>query len=276
MTDEQPDHPAKFSRPILDEIRRLLRAEALRLVELEQAETRRLQVLDPFAGIGRIHELLNEHDTTGVELELEWARQHPRTHAGDATNLPASWTGLFDAVATSPVYPNRMTDTYDGKGKCRSCAGTGKSPMAMPGQAGVVPCAKCEGTGVDQSKRYTYRIYLGRPLSHGSSASMKWGPAYRSLHLCALIEMVRVVREDRLLIINMSNHFKTIGPKANRRQVEVEVVEWWLQKGLELGCRVEAVLPVETQRMGNGANRDDRADNEKIIVLRTPAERRLL
>lgn len=262
VTTAPLDHPAKFSAPILAEIRRLLRQEADRVGE------RRLQVLDPFAGIGRIHELLDEHDTTGVELEAEWASQHRRTHRGDATNLPAGWSGIFDAVATSPVYPNRMTDTYDGKGKCRTCAGAGVKDGA--------PCAKCEGTGVDQSKRYTYRIYLGRPLSAGSSASMKWSPEYRSLHLCALIEMIRVTREDRLLIINMSNHFKTIGPKANRKQVEVEVVEWWLGKGLELGCRVEAVLPVETQRMGNGANRDDRADNEKIIVFRTPAERRLL
>lgn len=268
MADPPIDHPAKFSRPILDELRRLLRAEATRLRELGEVDGRRLQVLDPFAGVGRIHELLDEHDTTGVDLEPEWATQHPRTHCGDATRLPAGWTGFFDAVATSPVYPNRMTDTYDGKGKCRTCAGSAEKDGE--------PCPKCNGTGIDQSKRYTYRIYLGREPSPGSACTMKWGPEYRSLHLCALIEMIRVVREDRLVIINMSNHFKTIGPKANRRQVEVEVVEWWLQKGLELGCRVDAVLPVETQRMGNGANRDDRAESEKLIVFRTPAERRLL
>jgi phage-related protein len=44
---------------------------------------------------------------------------------------------------------------------------------------------------------------------------------------------------------------------------------------LELGCRVDAVLPIETSRMGNGANGQDRAETEKLLVLRTPVERRL-
>jgi hypothetical protein len=265
------DHPAKFSQPVLDAIRSELRKEA------DRRGMQRLHVVDVFAGVGRIHELLGEFDTVGVELEPEWAHAHERTVVGDATSLPASWSGLFDAVATSPVYPNRMSDTYDGKGKCRTCQGTG---TVRSGGRGCIPvtdseCLKCAGTGVDQSKRYTYRIYLGRMPSPGSACVMKWGPEYRNLHLCALIEMVRVVREDGLLLINMSNHLRTVGAKGRRQQVEVEVVEWWLGKVLELGCRVDAVLPIETSRMGNGANGQDRAETEKLLVLRTPVERRL-
>src|SRR3982750_3152473 len=67
-------------------------------------------VLDPFAGIGRIHQLEDLDRgiiTEGVEIEPEWAALDPRTRLGDATALPEHWAAAFDAVVTSPCYGNR-------------------------------------------------------------------------------------------------------------------------------------------------------------------------
>ena len=96
MSDAKPEHPAKFSASILEVLNDVVMREAERIEA-------RLRVLDPMAGVGRIHELdaLSVFDTVGVELESEWATQHPRTVVGDATALRFA-DCTFDAVVTSP------------------------------------------------------------------------------------------------------------------------------------------------------------------------------
>jgi len=46
------------------------------------------EVLDPFAGVGKVHELRDlvdwEMHTVGIEIEPEWATIHPDTFIGDA------------------------------------------------------------------------------------------------------------------------------------------------------------------------------------------------
>ncbi len=130
------------------------------------------RVLDPFAGTGRIHDLPNE--TTGVEIEPEWAELHPNTLVGDATNLPFH-DGEFDAIVTSPTYGNRLADTYDAP---------------------------------DPENRHSYRIDLGRDLTDGSSAGLQWGDAYRDLHRLAWAEAVRVLRPGGRFVLNIKDHIR--------------------------------------------------------------------
>ena len=84
MPDETqiPEHPAKFSNPILAVINEVLAEESKR-------QGRPYSVLDPMAGVGRIHELDHRYisETIGVEIEPEWAAAHPGTEVGDATAL---------------------------------------------------------------------------------------------------------------------------------------------------------------------------------------------
>jgi hypothetical protein len=94
----QTSHPARFSAPVLAVIASIVEQEAQHL-------GRPMRLLDPFAGIGGIHTLSTDsaHEqgdlwgpmtsriiTVGIELEAEWACQHPRTIVGDARALPFS------------------------------------------------------------------------------------------------------------------------------------------------------------------------------------------
>lgn len=57
-------HPAKFSDEVLNIIRKML------YEDIEDAPF--VTILDPFAGVGRVHELMA--DTYGIEIEPAWAR----------------------------------------------------------------------------------------------------------------------------------------------------------------------------------------------------------
>jgi hypothetical protein len=155
-------HPAKFTDTVIAEIDKRL------FDHLERGDT----ILDPFAGTGRIHRLDHRYTTFGLEIEPDWAKQHPRTIQGDALALPFI-DRSFDAVVTSPTYGNRLADTYDGR---------------------------------DGSRRHTYRIDLGRLPHAGSSATLQWGDAYREFHVQAWKEATRVAR--KLVMINVSNHIR--------------------------------------------------------------------
>ena len=244
-------HPAKFSAPVLRQIRRLVEDEADRL-------GRPVNVLDPFAGVGGIHDLASDNVcTVGIELEPEWAAAHDRTEVGDALALPSWWTGEFDVVATSVCYGNRMADLYDGAGTCRACEGSG-----VDDEFGE-PCSRCDGKGHDQSRRMTYRLSLGRELSAGSAAGLQWGPGYKEFHLEAIVEWERVLVEDGLLVLNTSNHV---------RDKELQLVtEWFVQTLCSRGWRLLGAFPVETRRFGLGANRWARDGFEMVTVARRPA-----
>lgn len=174
-------HPAKFSDSILETIAGEL------FWELADRGLERIRVLDPFAGVGRVHELADEQiETVGIELEPEWAAAHPSTLVGDARNLPFErWS--FDAIVTSPTYGNRMADHHEAR---------------------------------DESKRMTYRHVLGRPLTEGNSGAMQWGDAYRSLHVQAWREARRVLCPGGIFVLNASNHIRK---KAEVRVVEWHV-----------------------------------------------------
>lgn len=184
-------------------------------------------VLDPFAGTGRIHGL-GRDDTIGIEIEPEWANLHPRTLTGDATEL-AFPDETFGAVATSPCYGNRMADLYDGR---------------------------------DGSRRYTYRIALGRLPSANSAAALQWGEAYRELHRDAWEEAWRVLRPGGVILVNVADHIR-----RGQRQ-PVTAFHWEaLQR---TGFTPLRIHRIPTPGMRHGANRELRTDGEMLLVLRKP------
>lgn len=155
-------HPAAFSISVLRVIRELLEGYAGK-------------VLDPFAGTGKIH-LLREFgfDTTGIEIEKEWASLSEFTEVGTALKTRFR-KGTFDAIATSPTYGNRLADSYD---------------------------------ATDPDQRHSYHFELGHKPSEGSSAVLPWGDEYEVFHLKAWKEAVRVLKPNGRFILNIKDHIR--------------------------------------------------------------------
>lgn len=212
-------HPAVFSSAILPALAGLLGPEHKR-------------VLDPFAGVGRVHELPGmvewEMRTWGVELEPEWARLHPGTQVGNALDLPFD-EGWFDAVVTSPTYGNRLADHHNAR---------------------------------DGSLRRSYTHDLGRKLSEDNSGVLHWGPQYREFHERAWRETARVLRAGGRLLLNISDHIR-----RGRRQY---VASWHTQTLLEMGFALVDAARVVTPRLRAGANGQSRVSAELVLAFDLP------
>lgn len=210
-------HPAKFSDEVLAEMAKFIPDHSY--------------VLDPFAGIGRVHELARDGaaiHTIGIEIEPDWAKEHPDTKVADATELPFD-DEIFDIVATSPTYGNRMADSHNAQ---------------------------------DDSKRVTYTHVIGHKLKANNSGAMQWGDKYRQLHLKAWREVRRVLKPNGLFLLNVSDHIR--GGNV------VDVTGWHKQVVEELGFECLEVRPILTRRMRFGANADARVANEMLFVFRRP------
>lgn len=182
-------HPAPFSRELMPVFAELLNKHGF---------DRDLGIiLDPFAGIGRVHELQNAGFTTiGVELEPEWAEQHPCTRVGNALDL-VFVDDAFDAIVTSPTYGNRMADHH---------------------------------RALDKSHRRTYKHYLERDLDPANSGQLQWGEEYREFHAAAWAEAVRVLRPEGLFLLNIKDHQRD----KKRAHVSVWHYQTLRSLGLEL------------------------------------------
>lgn len=157
-------HPATYSEAILNVFASYMRPNT--------------NVLDPFAGIGTIHSLGERCSlrTFGIELEQEWADHHPRTVCCDARRADEQFPpAMFDVIATSPAYGNRMADHHDAR---------------------------------DGSHRNTYKHMLGRDLSDGSSAAMQWGPEYRALHAEVWSVVCTRLKPGGLFLLNIKDHIR--------------------------------------------------------------------
>lgn len=210
-------HPAKFSDPLMPIFDTHLRREDK-------------DILDPFAGTGRIHELAFQgRHTTGIEIEAEWAGLHPGTICANSLELMAEWRALerplFDAVVTSPCYGNRMADHHDAR---------------------------------DTSKRNTYRHALGRPLSAGSAGSLQWGEDYVKFHETAWKLVWLNLRPNGRFILNVKDHIR----KGQRQQVTA----WHDETVRELGFQLIARVNVELTGNGFGANGGVRVPYETVLV----------
>jgi len=211
--EQSKAHPATFSTPILTAIDELLRDDGV--------------VLDPFAGVGKIHQLARPHRRTiGIELEPEWAGKHPDTICGDARNLLALVAGMgVDQIATSPTYGNRMADKHE---------------------------------ATDASDRATYRHRLGRPLTDGNTGGMQWGDDYRTLHAAVWGAAVDVLPVGGLFILNIKDHV--------RGGVVQEVTSWHVSVLHSLGLHQTGVRHVVTSGLAQvGDNDGDRAGVESVI-----------
>ncbi len=204
-------HPAKFGQRHLHLIVDIL------------GDNPELNVLDPFAGVGTIHQL--PYFTRGVELEPEWADQHPQTVVGDALKTEFD-DACFDAVVTSPCFGNRMADNFEAK---------------------------------DDSIRHTYRQYLGRTPTDGSSAVLQWGDEYRNFHKKAWVEAKRVLVPHGKLVINIKNHVRA-------GQIQ-KVTEWHVEACREIGFQLTDRIQVPLPGLRHGENHEKRLPHETLLVF---------
>ncbi len=154
-----PPHPATYPEAVMAIFRELIAGGS--------------RVLDPFAGVGTIHELRPDCLTSGIEIEAEWAAASEHTLHGDSRTVMAGIpAGSFDVVATSPAYGNRLADPYY--------------------------------EASDAHARRSYALDLGRPLSDGSGAGCEFDTdgTYEELHEAIWAEAARVVRPGGLFLLN--------------------------------------------------------------------------
>lgn len=211
-------HPAVFSSPLLPVFKKMLD---------KYLHTTPIHVLDPFAGIGRIHELASDGIFTyGLEIAPKWAACHPNTKCGDVLQLRKYYRRKFDAIVTSPCYGNRFADHHNAR---------------------------------DGSHRRSYFHDYGPDLPFENNAGvMHWGDEYREFHELAWLRVNSVLRNGGLFILNIKNHI---------RDGEVQrVAEWHVKQLQALGLKKLTKVTVHTTLMKAGENRDLRFP-ERIYVF---------
>lgn len=261
MTSPTILHPAKFSKGFIEIFREIL------MEHLQQPWRYDTPlVLDPFAGVGSIHQLRPQFATFGIEIEKEWADCSDFTFLGDSTRMPDYWNGMFQAVVTSPTYGNRMADHHE-RGYCTECDGVGTFRIEVTKMGDseekwlVENCSKCGGTGKESSKRNTYRHVLGRPLNPKNTGMYQYTQStYKKLHGQVYVECHRVLESGGLMIVNLSDHI--------RQGQIMPVVAWHAAELRRLGFSYIKTEDVQTPRLGFGENRKVRVDSEQILIFR--------
>lgn len=241
-------HPAPYSANILV----LLDKE---LTKYAQDHGSCLKVLDPQAGIGRIHQLTAPNiETVGVEIEWEWASYVPGTIQADATRLPFK-DNSFQIGCSSYTYGNRFADHHHAR---------------------------------DGSDRDSYTHNL-RALTGDKTRQLKaqntggyyaWQSQYWTLHYQITSEVFRVVSD--VFLLNVSNFYRTVSGKPrdiayhiiveeNKRSCKyvVDVEQMHLDICTDLGWKLDTEWSVATPRQRKGAN-PHRFDHETVFRLVKP------
>lgn len=220
--ERKPVHPSPFSEAVLAFV-----AQSGLLPE-------RGLLLDPFAGVGRIHWLATERrKTVGVEIEPEWAACHPSTICGNALDLPFEDSSV-DCVLTSPCYGNRMSDRH-------------------------------HATDGSTRRSYTHDLRrmtgdLDRELQPENSGVLyAWQSEYWEFHKRAWSEVLRVLKPGRRFLLNVSDFFRSgeLVPLAKNHAILC----------CELGFELIEEHPIETRRYRYGANSELRAAYEVVLEL---------
>lgn len=213
-------------------------------------------VVDPFAGLGLDLDRWGRRDVKGIELEPEWSAVSKRVKQGNALHRK-SYPRKVGSIVTSPCYGNRLADKYLGP-QCGVCGGEGK--VFDETDLSMAECPRCGGNGRDGRRRFGYAISLGRPVSEGSAASLQWGPKYRAFHRDWLRLIASILDPgERRLVLNMSDH-----PRDKKRQY---VVHWWVMAAHDEGFRMVEAYPADTSRIGLGANKENLASVEMVLVF---------
>lgn len=192
-------------------------------------------LFDPFCGVGGISYLRTlgfKGRLVGTEIEPEWANQSRDVgiECLSASLFDAAFDHCsFDGICTSPSYGNRLADHHEAK---------------------------------DGSKRHTYRHYLGRPLSGGSSAGLQWGDKYRAFHVEAWRLCYGLLVPGGVFVLHISDHI--------RKGEAQHVPERHLNALSECGLVLEASSQVKASRIRHGANHAARLPYEHIFVFRKP------
>lgn len=197
-------------------------------------------ILDPFAGIGRVHQLATVSlRTVGIEIEPEWAAAHPNTICGNALALPFE-PESFDGAVTSPVYGNRFSDSHNAK---------------------------------DGTLRRSYTHDLRRTTQdperklHPDNAGTlyAWQAKYWKFHVRAWGEVLRVLKPGAPFILNVSDFYRTTQSHGRKR---LPVARTHARTCVELGFELVRAYPIETPRMRFGENHESRAPFEYVLHLR--------
>lgn len=184
------------------------------------------KILDCFAGTGKLKTI--RPNAVLLEIEPEWAEMSGAI-VGDATCMPFE-DRSFDAVCTSPTYGNRMADSF------------------------------VDHKPEKKYKRNTYTHCLGRKLSDNNSGSMQWGEKYRALHEKAWSEVKRVLKQNGVFVLNISDHI--------RNGEIVRVSDWHKETILNIGFKLVDSIQIETPRNRFGANSKARVGFENIFVFK--------
>lgn len=239
-------HPARFNDRLLEAIGDMLTPYGP------------LDILDPFAGTGRVHELrARGHRTLGVEIEPQWANLHPGTICGNSLELSEVLVGRrFHAVVTSPAYGNRMADAHDNHDTCKHCNGAGLDNERK--------CQVCLGTRLSMRRSYTHdlRRMTGNPalrLDDDNTGKMQWGPRYQDFHEKVWAQVPRLLVGPRLFLLNCKDHV--------RNKERQHVTQWHVATLEALGFEVLSWYELDTGGLRYGANRERFA--EELVLMRS-------
>lgn len=223
-------HPARYSPGMTGVFRDLIRRYH------PEAKT----ILDPFAGAGGIHDLYDEWETTGVELEPEWADLHHRTLCGNALDLDGCLdpSDTFDVICTSPAYGNRLADNHDAS---------------------------------DPDRRRSYKHDLGHDPDVDNSGTLQWGDDYRAFHLQAWEEIItRLPEYGGLFILNIKDHIRA----GERQPVSAFHARTFLVdiNAYVMNLRNQTVelldcVPFRARNLQQGTNAAARVDAELVWVF---------